>query len=536
MMTYRKPAFFLWLFLISILTLLTSLRIDSGDGIEMYKVADSLLSGQGGAISVIPLTSDPVGAWGKVESLESYNGGDGYGKWGRDGNYYAKYGPGWSLVIAPFLALAKFTSSFFPTVTAEFAGKAMMVWLNALVTATSGVLLFALLAQFYSSVISVTLAIVYCLGTYALYYSRSGFSEPLVTILLLLALYANSHQKYTVSGIALGGMLFTRQTSAFLVIPLGMFVVVSIWRNNRKTAFPKFLSFVVPVAIGQFMMLGYNFYRFGNWMESGYGVVQWDTPLLLGLYSQILSPGKGLLILAPILVTGVLGFPFFFQKNRLWAVMTVILAIVWLIPHSLYRDWTGGGGWGPRLLLPIVPLFFFWAGEIFVRWNRVFIGRLALAGLVVISMYFQLLGTTANWARPLQQLYDSSTSPVEFFQRGNYDWAYSPLIGQLRTIKEESAYFTNATFRDSVNLLVRQKLLSDSPDRQTEALSLLSLNVPDYWFFYLYFLGILPLWEVIVMVASLVGLMFWSLRCLRQSLLADVTRTLPSNIPVLQVE
>lgn len=517
MNTRHRVSFYLFTFLAGLYTLLTSLRVDSGDGFTMYKVADSLSAGKGVAISVKPRKADSFGAWGETESLSIFEGGDGYGKWGVDGRYYAKYGLGWPLVFAPILSLAKLAPRLFPTVMEDYAGQGAMVWLNALITSFTCVLLFRLLVQFYTPVLSVTLAIVYGLGTFAFYYARSAFSEPFATMLLLLALFAVSRRRFLLSGLALGGMLLVRQTTVLLALPVTFWALTSIWRERPKVSLRRGLALLIPVALGQLGVWTYNVYRFGDWLEYGYHTVRWDTPIGLGLYSQLLSPGKGILVFAPVLITGILGWPRFW-RHRSWAALTSTLVVLWLVPHSLYVDWSGGGGWGPRLLLPIVPLFFFSAGETFARWSNHVLGRLTLVFLIVLSVLFQVLGTSVNWARHLQRVYESSSTPVQSFQRVHYNWSDSPLLGQLVSIKEEALLIHTPSSHDALHSFVTQAQASNPSTWQTVAIGLLSLNVPDYWFVYVSFLRVLPLWELLSLIAGLVGVVLWSALRLRRAL------------------
>jgi hypothetical protein len=515
--TKNKISLYLFILLASIFTLATSLRVDSGDGATMYKVAESLAAGDGGSITVQPNTDGySIGAWGKLYPI-SLHIGDGYGKWGRDGRYYAKYGIGLSLVLSPIVKVAKITSGYLPTLTENYAGQAAMVWFNALITAGTCALLFQVLTQFYTINLSKTLAILYGLGTFAFYYAKSAFSEPLTTFLLLLSLFAVSKRRFLLSGIALGGMLLVRQTSIFLVAPIVLWGLIIIWRGSSKESILLSTQYLIPVALAQLTVWEYNIYRFGDWMDYGYMSLRWDTPILVGLYSQLLSSGKGLFIYAPILLIGILGWPRFF-RHKLWSILILVLVVFWLVPHSLYSNWEGGGGWGPRLLLPIVPLFFFSAGVIFILWRKHFTGRLALGLIIVVSISLQILGTTSNWARHLQRIYSNSSTSVQYFQRIYYNWPDSPILGQLISIKEEIALISNAESRDILQSLTAQAQVTNPSNWQTEAIGLLSINLPDYWFIYVSYLGILPLWGVLTIITGLIGTILFSICKLNKSL------------------
>jgi hypothetical protein len=517
MTPHHKAYVFLFIFLTAFYSLFNPLRIDSGDGAAMYRVAESLVTGRGFAISVTPVTTDTVGAWGKVVPVEAFAGGDGYGKWGVDGRYYAKYGLGLSLAVAPVVGLARQLPKIFPTLTADYAGHSAMVWFNAPITALASVILFRLLRQFYKPTLALELTLIYGIGTFAFYYARSAFSEPLTNLLLLLALCAVAQKRWWLGGLALSGMLLVRQTSLLLVVPILIWAVLMLWQEGKQAVFKHNWGLWLPVVAGQLVTWAYNFYRFGNWREYGYTPVTWDTPLGLGLYSQLLSPGKGLFIFAPILITGVLGWPSFW-RYKIWALLTLILSLAWLIPHSLYYDWSGGGGWGPRLLLPIVPLLLFPAGQIFIRWREHRLGRVTLALLIVSSVTFQVLGISANWLRHLQRIFETSANGVEYFQRAHYHWPDSPLLGQLVSIQEEIAVMVNPVAQAAVANIVIQAQAAQPEKWQTEAVGLLSVNVPDFWFVYFSYLGLLPQWIILVLLIGLLSATIWSAAKLKQVL------------------
>ena len=513
----RHIALSLFLLLFALYLLSASLRIDGGDGERMVGVSYSLVTGQGFAIPVEPLTEDFFGPWGEMQPVEVLKGGDGYGMWGKDGRYYAKYGLGWSLAAAPLCALGRTLAVLLPGATEGFVTRAAVMLLNPLLTAVSGVLVFHLARRFYPASLAATLAVLYGLGTIAWYYAKSAFSEPLVTLLLLGALVAVERGYLTIAGAALGGMVLTRQMALPLAVPVVVWALLRIRRDGWKRLLKSALALLVPLALGQLAVLGYNAMRFGDPLEYGYWGVGWDTPLFLGLYSQLLSPGKGVFVFNPVLLLGVLGWPTLARRRPEWAWLILALVIFHLVPHALYDDWAGGGGWGPRLLLPIVPLVLLPAGEVLQRWQRRQAGQMVVALLVALSLFIQVLGVSVNWARYLQYVLEQSTTTVEYFHRVHYRWADSPILGQVRSLQEVLALMRDPGSREALSVLVNPEQQSSLADWQSGAVGLLSYNVPDFWFVYLWFLG-LPAGILAGLALLLVGVAARAALRLRQAL------------------
>lgn len=512
----HRIANYLFLFFLILYLLFSSLRIDSGDGETMYRVAYAMVTTRSFAIPLEPLTQGIIGPWGQILPAELFEGGDSFGLWGRDGLYYAKYGLGWSLAAAPLCLLGLVATQFMHSFTEGYISRAAIMFLNPLLTAGAIALLFRLARRFYPPYLAVTVGVIYGLGTIAWYYAKSAFSEPLVTFLLLAAIYAVYRGNSLVASIALACMVVTRQTAILLVLPVLLLVLIQMHRKRPDSILMPIVCLLLPLIAGQVSVWGYNTYRFGNPFEYGYRGVGWDTPFLLGLYSLLLSPGDGLIIFSPVLILGITGWFIFIRgtaSEKEWALLTLGLSLVYLIPHALYRDWAGGGGWGPRLLLPILPCIILLLGRVINQGQHYLWSKLLLTLVLTISIFIQVMGVSVNWVRHLQRILNVASNPVEYYFRVHYDWRGSPLLGQIRSLGEVVSILSQPAARETLRQMVdeaKQVGMSENQviDWQSKAVNQLSFNIPDFWFFYLWFLGVpsgLLLGSFLTLAAMLVG-------------------------------
>ncbi len=104
-------------------------------------------------------------------------------------------------------------------------------------------------------------------------------------------------------------------------------------------------------------LAGYNLLRYGNLLESGYGDGGSGFRLLpLGLIGFVVAPGRGLLWFAPWVLAAVPPALHAFRE-RDWADVGAALgAAAFIVLHAFWREWEGGWTYGPRLLVPVLPV------------------------------------------------------------------------------------------------------------------------------------------------------------------------------------
>ncbi len=271
-------------------------------------------------------------------------------KVGTDGAFYSKYGIGHALVIAPAIWLAQGIPG------ATLASSAMLV--NAFVTAATGGLLALVSARLgYSARTGVLLGLLYGIATFAWVYARTMFSEPLVGFLWLLAVYflltEISWRRALVSGICLAIALSIRPASILITPLFALLLAQRAW----KPLFVQLIAWGVPIGVVGVGLLWFNAVRFGNPLDFGYSE-GFDGNLLVGLQGFLFSLDRNLFLFAPPLILLFFGVvPFVRCHTRVGSTILAV-GVISLVLYSAWAVFWGGPVWGPRYLLPILPLLF----------------------------------------------------------------------------------------------------------------------------------------------------------------------------------
>lgn len=294
-----------------------------------------------------------------------------YGVPGLHGLFYAKYGPAQSLLALPLFllghALAGLTPGFYqpeiPTLAASF--------LPALLTALSAVLLVLTAIELGASTRgALMLGLVYGLATPAAVYAVQWFSEPTATCALLASVYLVIRDRAgptvwrpLLAGLALSVAAMTRFDALLFAPVVFVYLLVPVPRRH-----PRALALPLVVALGALGL--YDLARFGSPLQTGYGLGTLnpfdliDThpnrspgAIVNALYGLFLSPGKGLVEYAPAVLLAPFGAALLWRRRRAETALLLVLIAVDALAHAnILIRWVGGWSWGPRFLVPVIPL------------------------------------------------------------------------------------------------------------------------------------------------------------------------------------
>jgi hypothetical protein len=305
---------------------------------------------------------------------------------------YPGYGLGQSLAMAPLYWLGR-------RLGVDPVASAMKT--NAVLFAGLAVVLYgwALLAGLGRREALATAALV-CVATPLVAYAGLGFSEVGVALclaagLVAVELLAAGHgSAAALAGVAAAAALLLRKDSLGLVVPwLAVATVLQARRPLRAV-----LLFTAAAAPGTAAWLAYNHLRYGSPFVLGMWTPVFNHPLLPGLYGLVLSPGRGLLIHAPLVLVAAAGARSAWRRAPLLVALAGTLLAARLVFYARWWSWHGGTCWGPRFLVPAMPLLALGLAEVVGRWDVLPASRRALVGLVVaLSLATQLVGAVGYY-------------------------------------------------------------------------------------------------------------------------------------------
>jgi hypothetical protein len=242
--------------------------------------------------------------------------------------------------------------------------------------------------------------------TLLLPYSRLLFTEPLNALLILLAAAA-------LAALARGeeGAVLLASASAFLFLNGAVFgplaaaqVAAGGFLAGRRSG-PRAARRVLRLGAAALSaaLLGwalYNRARYGDALRFGYGGEGFHTPLTLGLRGLLFSIGRGIALYSAPTVLALAGF-LALRKDGRWGALRPVLGFyaaafgAYLLLYARWDSFEGGWCWGPRFLLPFVPVLHLALPSLVLRWRAWSAVKRALFALPFV------LGFTVNAAEDL---------------------------------------------------------------------------------------------------------------------------------------
>ncbi len=295
----------------------------------------------------------------------------------------------------------------------------MVMLLNPILVATTSLFIFLINKRLgHSSTGSAIAAYAYGLGSLAWPYALTFYREPLVGFLWAAGLYGlvlwrtsgNSWGRgFGILAILLSPLV---KVNILFSIPF-LFLIAQKgelrWKKRATVVWGA--SFVALLGIFQLLYQ----WRTGNGWEyanifANFNLVQ----ILLRVYGQLFSPIKGLIFYMPIILLVAPGL-YYLKKKHLSAAIGITLTFLSLLgATSFYGAWYGGESWGPRLLLPVLPVIMI---PLAALWDHFRQRRIAILipVLLIISSIMQLPVVTNNWWKgflPFRQLSPTPESSV----------------------------------------------------------------------------------------------------------------------------
>lgn len=320
-----------------------------------------------------------------------------FGKTGLDGKPYAPYGPFAAVLALPHHAAGRALAAVLgiPRLP-QGKGLAWMIFVSGvtmLATATAAALAVAgfhraALALGTPAQPALWLSLLLGGATVLWPYGTSFFTEAwqaaamIWAAALLLEARAGRHARGRVvlAAVLLAVMGLTKVTS---LVFAPAFVIAALMDESRprRERLQAGAALAMGIAVATIVHLAWNSYRFGSIADFGY---DWSETIPLlppqpfrlidlprGLIVLLVTPGKSILLWAPLVVLAALSVPRMWQRQGALTIGVASALLIGLVFFAAYLFPEGGYAHGPRNLVPVVPLVVLLAaGPDAVRWSK----------------------------------------------------------------------------------------------------------------------------------------------------------------------
>ncbi len=324
------------------------------------------------------------------------------------GYYYSASAPGTAVLAYPFVALGFWVNGGFSVFGIVMQLSELFV---ALTNALATYVLFRTGRDFFCSARSAAfVAFAYAFSTISWPFATYMFQSDVAALFVLLGVYfaldatrrrdgarGFSDVKAALSGVAIGIALTVDYVEGILIVPVLAYLILAN-RGSIRSKVGGGMMFVVTSIAGVILVLLYNYVCFGNaltsseqlYLNGSHLFSGFSYPILGGLYLNLFTPLRGIFVYSPVFALGVAGFALKLRRSsfdsRALFVLVVALAIV--VPYSMWYGPTAGNSYGPRYLVPAMPLLLLMAGPLLDRFR----GR----GVQAVSYALYLVGVAIN--------------------------------------------------------------------------------------------------------------------------------------------
>lgn len=279
---------------------------------------------------------------------------------GRGGHFYSKYDPGMPALAAHVVRFADAVA--IESIANRYAVAAIFLMIIPAVAMSIAVTSVAIIAaqQSNSWRWGLLVALVSGMATAVWPYGRLFFAEAITAAclslsFLLLVQPSPRKMRHTIAvGLLLGIAMMSRAHAAIFVLPVLIFLLTdSLEPVSRR----QFMGVLPGVLMGGCVLLLHNWLRFEQVFDTGYSNESFRFYALPGMVGLLVSPGKSVFVYAPpLLLSGVL-IPRYRRRFPDVARLLLMFTGIALLVYGAWWSWHGGWSWGPRFLVPLMPLW-----------------------------------------------------------------------------------------------------------------------------------------------------------------------------------
>lgn len=263
----------------------------------------------------------------------------------------------------------------------------------------------------YGEKAAVWVSMIFGLCTMVWAASATSFPETIQTLALLCAVYfaliatasddrADRIAASAVSGFAAVAMI-TTEPLLIVILPMIVIYFVAAVRAGSGTGRSSKLDAIVSFAIGAGLC---DLLLRGVWIANTIDAFNinetskhFSTPILTGLYGLLFSPGKSIFLYSPVIIAGLFGARAFHREHRRESILFWFIIVALLLLWSKWWSWHGGSSWGPRHLLPCVPLLVIMMSPLLKRFGGMrFAAKAAIIALAALSFAIQIPGVAID--------------------------------------------------------------------------------------------------------------------------------------------
>ena len=441
---------------------------------------------------------------------------------GPDGRFYSKNTAGQAVLALPLVAIgdAAAATAGFADERRELAARFVASFFNAVVAALLLAALFEALRRMRVRVGAAFAATVLCGFTTPFWvYAKSFMAEPLEALGLLLALTGAARAGAAAAPADVRHGERTAALGAFLAISAKLGVAPLAVACLGAAGLKRPRVWLWPLAGVALALAGhalYNAARFGTPFETGYGAQAsasaFTTPLLVGVYGLLLSSGKGVAWFAPVILLAPWGVAAMVRSRqhsdaarrgddvRRAGVAIVAAWAIGLFLYGRFQHWGGDGSWGPRYLVPLLPLAFLAVGFALDGASR--LRRRLAAGLAVAGLVVTLGGVGIHFGAEMREVgdypYTLALDDPHFMEASHWNPRFTPIVGHWRMLSRNLAEH----LRGEAPVLGAHGVPDPRTGISVEEQRTL-LHAIDVWWLYAGYAGIprLPLFAAAVLLA-----------------------------------
>jgi len=342
---------------------------------------------------------------------------------GVSGRYYESHDLGNSLLMLPAAWVAVTITTMLPSLNLKgvagtysdsslIIAKTLCSLTATMFSAIACFFLFRLFRLFLGWRTSVALASLFPFGTYFAGYFRSCWDVVpacdsfCILLYFLTVMFAEERPENTTPmGAALWCAiicLFRYSMLPFLGIGMGLVF----WRNRHRFHPIAYLCSAVVFLITLLPTLIFNLVRMGSLLKPATMSPQFSAQnglsanIIPGAIGLLVSPNRGLFVFSPLLLL-VIALPWCWRAlpPPIRSILKSLTpgAFLYYVMISGLRNW-GAAGWGPRYLLPFLPLIFLASAFVLTTlWNRARHWRAVSVLMIVVACCLSLPAILVNY-------------------------------------------------------------------------------------------------------------------------------------------